>query len=234
MTRPTLRRSALALALAAATAATSAGLAAAQSGYGPAGGGSSQEAPAPTKKKAKQTGGRRRVTVNVFAPSEGDRVSPTGWFVDLAADYNTGLSRTGFSAPQLTGPAGHANVAPAPGAFGPGHDEHFPGLIVIMSTAKAGPGQNLAGLFNLTGLTNRSKGKAQLWSTWLVGAPNFGQNVASTVWVAIAADKNGNGVYDDAPDQVPDADGDGDVDAKDLKAFGVASNVETRHIFIGG
>ena len=231
----TLRRSALVLTLAASTAATSAGVAAAQSGYGPAAAAPtpSPAAPAPQKKSKKAQRGRR-VTVNVFAPSEGDHVSPTGWFVDLAADYNTGLSRTGFTAPQLTGPGGHANLAPAPGAFGPGHDEHFPGLIVILSTAKAGPGQNLAGLFNLTGLTNRSKGKAQLWSTWLVGAPNFGQNVASTVLVAIAADKNNNGVYDDAPDVVPDADGDGDVDAKDLKAFGVASNIETRHIFIGG
>ena len=47
------------------------------------------------------------------------------------------------------------------------------------------------------------------------------------------ADKNGNGVFDDAPDVVPDADGDGIVGTRDLKAFGVASNIERRKFFIG-
>ena len=41
----------------------------------------------------------------------------------------------------------------------------------------------------------------------------------------LAADKNGNGVFDDAPNVVPDANGDGKVDATDLVACGVVSNI---------
>ena len=231
------RRASLVLASAVAAVATSFGVASAQSGYGAPSGASPAPAapaqPAAATRPPVAAAVKRKIDVNLFAPANGDRVSPTGWFVDLAANYGTGLSRTGFSTPQLTGPAAHANAAPAPGAFGPGHDDKWPGLIVLLSTAKAGSGQNLANLFNLTGITNRSKGKAQLWSTWLVGAPNFGQNVQSRILVAIAADKNGNGVFDDAPDVVPDADGDGIVGTRDLKAFGVASNIERRKFFIG-
>jgi hypothetical protein len=241
-----VRRTSLVLASAVAAVAASFGVASAQSGYGAPGGASPAPAApasapsvagppaAATRPPVAGAAVKRKIDVNLFAPANGDRVNPTGWFVDLAANYGTGLSRTGFSTPQLTGPAAHANVAPAPGAFGPGHDDKWPGLIVLLSTAKAGSGQNLANLFNLTGVTNRSKGKAQLWSTWLVGAPNFGQNVESRILVAIAADKNGNGVFDDAPDVVPDADGDGIVGTRDLKAFGVASNIERRKFFIGG
>jgi hypothetical protein len=58
-----------------------------------------------------------------------------------------------------------------------------------------------------------------------VGAPLFGEG-ESTSYVAVAPDKDKNGVFDDAPASVPDADGDGDVDKKDLEAFGVASNIE--------
>lgn len=43
--------------------------------------------------------------------------------------------------------------------------------------------------------------------------------------VAVAADLNGDGIFNDAPDVVPDANGDGVVDAKDLKAIGLASKV---------
>jgi hypothetical protein len=43
------------------------------------------------------------------------------------------------------------------------------------------------------------------------------------VTVAIAGDTDHNGVLDDAPDTVPDADSDGDVDQKDLQAIGATS-----------
>jgi hypothetical protein len=225
------RTIAVALSALAATGVSSIGVASAQSGYG---GTSQPTAAPPTSAPAASSPVKRRVDLNLFAPAAGDHVNPTGWFVDIAADYHTGLARTGFTTPQLTGPGAHANIAPAPGAFGPGHDDKWPGLIVLLSTARAGGGQNLANLFNLTGLTNHAKGLNQLWSTWLVGAPNFGQNVTATIFVAIAADKNGNGVYDDAPDVVPDANGDGRVNTKDLRAFGVASNIVRRQFSIGG
>ena len=72
----------------------------------------------------------------------------------------------------------------------------------------------------------------EIWDTWIVGAANFGCDTNSTVYAAIAADKNGDGIYNDAPNAVPDSDGDGDVDRKDLKAFGVASNIEKADFFI--
>ena len=71
-----------------------------------------------------------------------------------------------------------------------------------------------------------------MWDTWIVGAPNFGVNTESTIYVAVVDDLNGNGVYDDAPSVVPDSDLDGDVDEKDLKALGLASKVEKAAFFI--
>ena len=53
-----------------------------------------------------------------------------------------------------------------------------------------------------------------------------------TVYAAIAADKNGNGILDDAPASVPDSNGDGVVNEKDLRSFGLASNIEKADFFI--
>ena len=44
--------------------------------------------------------------------------------------------------------------------------------------------------------------------------------------MAVAADNDENGVFDDAPSSVPDADGDSDVDREDLKEIGLTSKVE--------
>ena len=62
----------------------------------------------------------------------------------------------------------------------------------------------------------------ELWDTWIVGAPAFGTG-RSTLRVAVVDDLDHNGILDDAPDTV--ADGDGDVDSKDLEALGLASGV---------
>jgi hypothetical protein len=176
------------------------------------------------------------VDVRMFAPHNGDTVGSGGfgWFVDLAVRFDTPLDRTGFSAFQLTGPGAHANVAPFPGAFSAGADDRMPGLIVLVSTATLGEKscQNLANLFNLTGITDREENATELWDTWLVGAPAFGVNTPSTVLAAVAEDKNGNRVFDDAPSVIPDADGDGTCDEKDLKALGIASSVAKAKIFI--
>jgi hypothetical protein len=165
------------------------------------------------------------VNVTVFSPRPGDLAGreSKGFFVDLAVRYpSLTSSGAGF---QLTGPAIHQNQAPFPGAFAPGVDEKLPGLIVLDSTATIGAknAQNLANLFNLTGFTNQKTN--EIWDTWIVGTPSFGKNVRSVLRVAVAADKNKDGIYNDAPAVVTDANRDGRINAVDLNAFGVASNI---------
>jgi hypothetical protein len=179
------------------------------------------------------------VNLKMFAPESGARVGigGFGWFVDLQLEFDTPLENTGFTGFQLTGPGVHANAAPMPGGFSPGKDDRLPGLIVLLSTtttnaAFAGSCQNLANLFNLTGVTNRKADSTELWGTWIVGAPNFGVNTESKIFVAVAADKNNDHIFNDAPNVVPDADGNGICDEKDLKAFGVASNIRRTSFFI--
>ena len=167
------------------------------------------------------------VKVEVFAPRPGDAAGEAskGFIIDLAAQYPS-LASSGAQ-PQLTGPAAHQNQAPFPGAFSPGADEKLPGLIVLLSTSTVGArnAQNLANLFNLTGITNRKTN--EIWDTWIVAAPLFGRNVPSVLRVAVAADKNKDGSYNDAPAVVPDANHDGRINAIDLKAFGLASDIVT-------
>ena len=169
--------------------------------------------------------GSSAVKVDVFSPREGDVAGKLskGFFVDLAVQYPS-LASSGADF-QLTGPTAHQNQAPFPGAFGPGVDEKVPGLIVLLSTTTVGAknAQNLANLFNLTGFTNQKTN--EIWDTWIVGAPSFGKNVHSVLRVAVAADKNKDGIYNDAPAVVPDANRDGRINAADLEAYGVASNI---------
>lgn len=176
------------------------------------------------------------ISVQMFAPENGYHVGAggRGWFVDLALEFDTTLDKTGFTALQLTGPAGHNNVAPFPGTFSLGADDRLPGLIVLVSTTSVGAMscQNIANLFNLTGVTNVSDEEVELWDTWLVGAPNFGVNTESRIYVAVADDHNGDGIYNDAPNILPDANGDGICNAKDLKKFGLASNIAKAKFFI--
>jgi hypothetical protein len=168
---------------------------------------------------------RPPVNVTVFSPRNGDVAGKAskGFFVDLALRYPS-LAASGADF-QLTGPATHQNQAPFPGAFAPGVDEKLPGLIVTLSTTTIGArnAQNLANLFNLTGFTNRKAN--EIWDTWIVGAPSFGRNVRSVLRVAVAADKNKDRIYNDAPAIVPDANRDGRINAVDLRAYGVASNI---------
>lgn len=178
----------------------------------------------------------RVAEIKMFAPENGHRVGigGFGWFIDLEIEFDLPLERTGFTGFQLTGPGAHNNVGPMPGVFSPGKDDRLPGLIVLVSTTTIGAQscQNVANLFNLTGVTHREAERTELWDTWIVGAPNFGVNTTSTVNVALAADKNLDGVFNDAPGVVPDADSNGVCDDKDLKAFGLASNIRKATFFI--
>ena len=173
------------------------------------------------------------VKVQVFAPRTDDVVGKQskGFFVDLAVQYPS-LASSGADF-QLTGPGAHQNVAPFPSAFAPGVDEKLPGLIVLLSTSTLGArnAQNLANLFNLTGFTNQKTN--EIWDTWLVGAPAFGKNVRAVLRVAVAADKNKDGIYNDAPAVVPDVNDDGRITAIDLKAYGIGSDIVTVPFRIG-
>jgi hypothetical protein len=181
-------------------------------------------ASAATGKKA-STKAKTAVAVEVFSPRTDDVAGKQskGFLVDLALRYPS-LPASGADF-QLTGPTTHQNQAPFPGVFAPGVDEKLPGLIVLLSTSTVGArnAQNLANLFNLTGFTNQKTN--EIWDTWIVGAPSFGQNVRSVLRVAVAADKNKDGIYNDAPAVVPDSNHDGRINAIDLKAYGVASNI---------
>lgn len=183
------------------------------------------------------------VDIRVFAPDQGADagIAGTGWFVDMEVDFtDTGLAGTGFNGLQLTGPGGHNNIPPAPGAFGTGRDDKMPGLVVLTSTTTdklpgfSGPGTNLAGLFNLTGVTNRTPEETELWDTWLVGAPVAGSDVDTVLTVAVVDDLNHDGIYNDAPNVVTDTNGDGRIDRRDLRALGVASNIVQVPFHING
>jgi hypothetical protein len=183
------------------------------------------------------------VRIEVFAPERGANAGAAGfgWFVDMEVDFlGKNLQQAGFSGLQLTGPLGHNNVPPFPGAFSTGRDDRLPGLVVLTSTTNntlpgfSGPGTNLANLFNLTGITNRDSKETELWDTWIVGAPIAGQNVNTTLTVAVIADLNHDGIFNDAPNVVPDANNDGRIDAADLKLLGVASNIVTVPFRING
>jgi hypothetical protein len=168
---------------------------------------------------------RKAVEVEVFSPRKDDVAGrqSKGFLVDLALRYPS-LAASGADF-QLTGPTAHQNQAPFPGIFAPGVDEKVPGLIVLLSTTTVGAknAQNLANLFNLTGFTNQRTN--EIWDTWIVGAPSFGKNVRSVLRVAVAADKNKDGIYNDAPAVVPDSNHDGRINAVDLEAYGIASNI---------
>jgi hypothetical protein len=186
---------------------------------------------------------KKPVKIEVFAPERHDvaGIEGKGWFVDMELDFPAGsLARTGFTGLQLTGPGVHTNVPPFPGLASTGKDDRNPGLVVLTSTTNAtlpgfsGPGTNLANLFNITGVTNRTPRETELWDTWIVAAPLAGQNVNTTLTVAEVADLNHNGIFDDAPDVLLDLNHDGRVDAKDLKVLGVASNIVTVPFRING
>lgn len=186
---------------------------------------------------------RTPVEIAILAPEKGDNagIGGAGWFIDLELDFEgSTLDQTGFAALQLTGPAGHNNVPPFPGTFSTGRDDRMSGLVVLASTTNSslpgfsGPGTNLANLFNLSGVTNRDDDGTELWDTWIVGAPIAGKDVDTELTVAVIADLDDNGIYDDAPNVVADQNGDGRIDGRDLKAIGVASDIETVRFHING
>lgn len=181
-------------------------------------------------------GGGLSVNIEVFTPKNGNLAGAgsRAFMVDLKAEFNADLASTGAS-PELTGPGAHANAAPFPGSFGIGANvDHFPGLVVLVSSSRAGvgPGQNVANDFTITTITDRRTDRTEIWSTWIVGAANVfgsvGQNTPSRLFVAV--------VRGTAPDVVVDMDQNGVIDEKDLELMGVEviSNVVKRDFTING
>ena len=176
------------------------------------------------------------VNLEVFTPENGNLAGAgsRAFMVDLKAEFDGNLAATGAS-PELTGPGAHNNAPPLPGSFGNGANvDHFPGLIVLLSSSRAGAGagQNLANDFNITTITDRRTDRTEIWSTWIVGAANVfgtvGQNTRSRLFVAV--------VGGTAPDVVVDLDQNGIFDEKDLELMGVdvISNVVKRDFTING
>ena len=171
----------------------------------------------------------REAQIRVWVPRSGDvaGVSNKAFFIDMSIRYKrSDLLGAGFTSPPLTGPGAHQNLPPFPKPGTIGHDESIPNLVVLLdgTTVGAKRGQNLVGLFNLTGVTNREDDEVELWDTWIVGAPAFGTG-RSTLRVAVVDDLDHNGILDDAPDTVADSNIDGNIDNKDLEALGLASGV---------
>lgn len=173
-------------------------------------------------------------SIKILAPEE-DYVAGIGsraFLVDLAIEFEGDLASTSVT-PELTGPGPLANAGPFPGTFGFGANlDHFPSLVVLLSSTVSGPGRNLANLFNITTVTNQEPGSTEVWTTWIVGAPNgfglVGQNTPSRLFVGV--------VEGTAPDVVNDMDGNGVLDKKDLKLMGykVISNTPKVDFFVNG
>lgn len=174
--------------------------------------------------------------ITVFAPGKGDvaGVGSRGFLVDMSVQFNTDLAGTGASL-ELTGPGPQQNAGPFPGTFGLGTNlDHFPGLVVLLSSTSvgSGPGHNLANLFNVNAVTNQNAEGTEIWSTWIIGAPNafgkVGEKTPSRLFVAV--------VEGAAPSVVIDVDSNGVFDRKDLKLMGykVISNTPQVDFVVNG
>ncbi len=174
--------------------------------------------------------------ITVFAPGKGDvaGIGSRAFLVDISVQFQGNLASTGVT-PELTGPGPLQNAGPFPGTFSLGaNKDHFPGLVVLLSStiSGAGPGQNLANLFNINTVTNQDASGTEIWSTWIVGAPNafgvVGQKTPSRLFLAV--------VEGTAPDVVTDMDGNGVINKKDLTLMGykVISNTPKVDFVVNG
>jgi hypothetical protein len=178
----------------------------------------------------------KSAVITVFAPGKGDvaGVGSRAFLVDIAIQFSGNLASTGAT-PELTGPGPQANVGSFPGNFGLGaNHDHFPGLVALLSstTVGAGPGQNVANLFNINAVTNQTAEGTEIWSTWIIGAPNafgrVGERTPSRLFLAV--------VEGSAPDVVIDMDGNGVFNKKDLRLMGhkVISNTPKVDFVVNG
>lgn len=178
----------------------------------------------------------RSVSIKVFAPGKGDvaGIGSRAFLVDLAVQFSGNLASTGVT-PELTGPGPLMNAGPFPGTFSLGANlDHFPGLVVLMSSTRvgAGAGQNISNLFNINTVTHQDASGTEIWSTWIAGAPNafgaVGVLTPSRLFIAV--------VEGTAPNVVIDMDGNGIFDRRDLRLMGhkVLSNTPQVDFTVNG
>ena len=90
----------------------------------------------------------------------------------------------------------------------------------------------MANLFNVNAVTHQEAGKTEIWSTWIIGAPNafgvVGELTPSRLFAAV--------VEGTAPDVVMDMDGNGVINKKDLVLMGykVISNTPRVDFTVNG
>jgi hypothetical protein len=158
------------------------------------------------------------------------RIGSRGFLVDLKADFNVPLAQTGAG---LSSPApACAERGAAAGHGGDGPNDKFPQLVVLLSSTKAGAGINHANAFNIVAVTDQRADRAQIWSTWIIGAPNaFGTVGVDTPTRLFVAAVRGT-----APAVVQDLNFDGQLDEKDLELmnFEVVSQARTVDFIIKG
>jgi hypothetical protein len=103
----------------------------------------------------------------VISPTRGETAGAGGVFnVDLIAQARNAAGNKILSAADGYTP-GIANPAP-----GGGHPDQFaPGMVLLLSTTKAGADENVMGVFQLTDVA-RTHGHNQVIADWEVGKPN--------------------------------------------------------------
>lgn len=205
------------------------------------------------------------VKLKVFRPNNGDvgGYDARGFITSAEVTFPGPLSTTGLgqginpvtglpqSVNELTGPGAHQQLPPYHGTFSVDVNEHFPGFVMLQDTARfnarstpATPGvsqyttndlvdmKNIANLFEITAPVNQTTRGTTVWTDWLQGGSgNFGpvdQVIRTKILVTI--------VEGTAPQAVTDANGDGEIDEKDLTAMGykVISNTVKRTFFHNG
>jgi len=138
--------------------------------------------------------------VTVLSPGEGDvsGVNGTGFVIDVLLQYGTSLSSVSKQAKLNTVAGPTIDILPEPffndpssPSFHPGSLVSSPGLVVTLSTTKnvsgtpfQGPSTNLAGLFQVTGISSNST-VLNVQNVWLPGKALFGVNVESELTVFV-------------------------------------------------
>ena len=133
--------------------------------------------------------GHMPIRASVISPGPGERTS-SGFNVDVSLQARNAQGNrllSGYSTMFLdpTGPDGNGNPA-----FHPGASAAAPGLVVTLSTTPSKPGTplvgprtNLAGVFQINGVT-RSHGLVRTSNDWQITSPGFfGKNTSATLTV---------------------------------------------------
>jgi hypothetical protein len=137
------------------------------------------------------------VDVSILSPGVGDLsgTNGTGFVVDILLQYNTSPSNAVPSPGQIEPtehplPKGLFNEPSGP-TYHPGSSVSSPGLVVTLSTTKnmsgtafKGPSTNLAGLFQITGISSNDTA-FMVQNVWLPGEAAFEAGIESELTVFV-------------------------------------------------